>query len=233
MVVTDPEAPKHRRASQILVPMDTPGLTIVRPVEVFNDDGGHAHCEVTYENCRVPAGNLLGEEGDGFSISQARLGPGRIHHCMRAIGGAERAFDLMCQRAIHRVAHGSALADKGIIQHWIAISRMEIDQARLLLLHAAWKMDKYGKHAARQEISMIKTVAANMFQQVVDRSMQTHGALGFTGDTPLFSLWAYARTLRMADGPDEVHNMVVARRELRKYGYDMNAAIATPTPVRA
>lgn len=216
MVVTDPEAPPHRRASQILVPLDTPGMTVVRPVHVFNDNGGHGHCEVRYENCRVPAGNLLGGEGDGFAISQARLGPGRIHHCMRAIGGAQRALDMMCERALSRYVHGSLLADKGVIQEWIAASRMEIEQARLLVLYATWKMDTFGKKEARHEISMIKTVAANMFQTVVDRAIQTHGALGTTNDIPLARLWAYARILRLADGPDEVHNMVIARRELRR-----------------
>ncbi len=216
MVVTDPEAPPHRRASQILVPLDTPGMTVVRPVHVFNDNGGHGHCEVRYEDCRVPAGNLLGGEGEGFAISQARLGPGRIHHCMRAIGGAQRALDMMCERALSRYVHGSLLADKGVIQEWIAASRMEIEQARLLVLYAAWKIDTFGKKEARHEISMIKTVAANMFQTVVDRAIQTHGALGTTNDIPLARLWAYARILRLADGPDEVHNMVIARRELRR-----------------
>jgi len=230
MVVTDPEAEPHRRASQILVPLDTPGMKIVRPVPVFNHDGGHAHAEVIYDNVKVPATNLLGKEGDGFPISQARLGPGRIHHCMRAIGGAERALDLLCQRALNRVTHGSTLADKGIIQHWIAQSRMEIDQARLLVLYAAWKMDKYGKKEARQEISMVKTVAANMYQRVVDRAMQTHGAMGLTNDTPLVSLFAYARTLRLADGPDEVHNQVVARRELRRVMALKTAAIPAAVP---
>ncbi|HKJ00114.1 MAG TPA: acyl-CoA dehydrogenase family protein [bacterium] len=224
MVVTDPEAPPHRRASQILVPLDTPGMTVVRPVHVFNDNGGHGHCEVRYENCRVPASNLLGEEGDGFPIAQARLGPGRIHHCMRAIGGAQRALDMMCERALTRVTHGSPLADKGVIQEWIAKSRMEIEQARLLVLYAAWKIDAFGKKEARHEISMIKTVAANMFQTVVDRAIQTHGALGTTNDVPLARLWAYARILRLADGPDEVHNMVVARRELRRVKAHMEQA---------
>ena len=228
MVVTDPDASKHRRASQILVPMDTPGFKVVRPVPVFNDDGGHGHCEVLYENVRVPASNLLGEEGDGFPIAQARLGPGRIHHCMRAIGGAERALDLMCERATTRFAHGSVLADKGVIQNWIAESRMEIDQARWLVLHTAWKMDKYGKKEARQEISMVKTVAANMFQRVCDRAMQVHGAMGITNDRPLFGFWSYARILRIADGPDEVHNMIVARREIRRF-----AKIAKPAAAPA
>jgi acyl-CoA dehydrogenase len=228
MVVTDPDAEPYRRASQILVPLDTPGMKIVRPVPVVNDDGGHGHCEVRYENCRVPASNLLGREGDGFMISQARLGPGRIHHCMRAIGGAERALDLMCRRAQSRFTHGSLLSEKGLIQNWIAEARMEIDQARLLVLHAAWKMDRYGKKEARQEISMVKTVAANMFQRVCDRAMQVHGAMGVTNDTPLMRLWAYARILRIADGPDEVHNMVVARRELKRVSQIKTAAVPLP-----
>lgn len=225
MVVTDPDAEKHRRASQILVPLGTPGMKLVRPVPVFNHDGGHAHAEVIYDNVKVPVSNLLGKEGDGFAISQARLGPGRIHHCMRAIGGAERALDLMCQRAQNRFTHGSMLADKGIIQHWIALSRMEIDQARLLVLYAAWKMDTYGKKEAQQEISMVKTVAANMYQRVVDRAMQTHGAMGVTNDTPLVHLFSYARILRLADGPDEVHNQVVARRELKRVAQLRTGAI--------
>ncbi len=229
MVVTDPEAPPHRRASQILVPLATKGMNVIRPVHVFNDNGGHGHCEVRYENCRVPASNLLGKEGDGFPIAQARLGPGRIHHCMRAIGGAQRALDMMCERALKRVAHGSPLADKGVIQEWIAKSRMEIEQARLLVLYAAWKIDTYGKKEARHEISMIKTVAANMFQTVVDRAIQVHGALGTTNEVPLARLWAYARILRLADGPDEVHNMVIARRELRR----VKDRIALAQPVAA
>jgi len=232
MVVTDPDAPPHRRASQILVPLATKGMNVIRPVHVFNDNGGHGHCEVRYEKCRVPASNMLGEEGDGFSIAQARLGPGRIHHCMRAIGGAQRALDMMCERALKRVAHGSPLADKGVIQEWIAKSRMEIEQARLLVLYTAWKIDAYGKKEARHEISMIKTVAANMFQTVVDRAIQTHGALGTTNDVPLARLWAYARILRLADGPDEVHNMVVARRELRRVKERMAQAQPVAAAVR-
>ncbi len=230
MVVTDPEAQPHRRASQILVPLDTPGMTIVRPVHVFNDNGGHGHCEVKYENCRVPASNMLGEEGDGFPIAQARLGPGRIHHCMRAIGGASRALDMMIERALTRFIHGSLLSEKGVIQEWIAKSRMEIEQARWLVLHAAWKMDKYGKKEARHEISMIKTVCANTFQTVVDRAIQTHGALGTTNDVPLARLWAYARILRLADGPDEVHNMVIARREVRRMKEKMAQPVAAAAP---
>ena len=230
MVVTDPDAQPHRRASQILVPLGTPGMTVVRPVHVFNDNGGHGHCEVTYENCRVPASNMLGEEGDGFPIAQARLGPGRIHHCMRAVGGASRALDMMIQRALTRFVHGSLLSEKGVIQEWIAKSRMEIEQARWLVLHAAWKMDKYGKKEARHEISMIKTVCANTFQTVVDRSIQVHGALGTTNDVPLARMWAYARILRLADGPDEVHNMVIARREVKRMKEKMAQSVAVATP---
>ena len=230
MVVTDPDAQPHRRASQILVPLGTPGMTVVRPVHVFNDNGGHGHCEVTYEDCRVPASNMLGEEGDGFPIAQARLGPGRIHHCMRAVGGASRALDMMIQRALTRFVHGSLLSEKGVIQEWIAKSRMEIEQARWLVLHAAWKMDKYGKKEARHEISMIKTVCANTFQTVVDRSIQVHGALGTTNDIPLARLWAYARILRLADGPDEVHNMVIARREVKRMKEKMAQSVAVATP---
>ncbi|HEX7926851.1 MAG TPA: acyl-CoA dehydrogenase family protein [bacterium] len=228
MVVTDPSAEPHRRASQILVPLGTPGMKLKRPVPVVNHDGGHAHAEVIYDNVTVPASNLLGKEGDGFPISQARLGPGRIHHCMRAIGGAERALDLLCQRALNRKTHGSLLSEKGLIQNWIAECRMAIDQSRLLVLYTAWKMDKYGKKEARQEISMVKTVAANMYQTVCDRAMQVHGAMGLTNDTPLMNMWAYARTLRLADGPDEVHNMVVARRELKRVSQLKTAAIPAP-----
>jgi len=227
MVVTDPDAEPYRRASQILVPLDTPGMRIARPIPVVNHDGGHGHCEVYYENCKVPASNLLGKEGDGFMISQARLGPGRIHHCMRAIGGAERALDLMCRRAATRYTHGSLLSEKGLIQNWIAESRLEIDQARLLVLYTAWKMDRFGKKEARQEISMVKTVAANMYQRVCDRAMQVHGAMGLTNDTPLMNMWAYSRTLRLADGPDEVHNMVVARREIKRVA-ELKTAAAPP-----
>ena len=228
MVVTDPGAPKHQRASMILVPFDTPGFNLIRPVPVFNHDGGHGHAEIVYDNCRVPVSNILGEEGGGFTIAQARLGPGRIHHCMRGIGGAERALQLMCERAQTRWTHGSFLAEKGIIQDWIAKSRMEIDQARLLVLYAAWKMDTHGKKAAKQEISMVKTVVANMFQTVVDRAIQAFGAMGTTNDVPLANLWSYARIMRLADGPDEVHNMVVARRELGRY-----ANLVKPAPTKA
>jgi acyl-CoA dehydrogenase len=217
MAVTDPEAAPHLRASMIIVPIDTPGMTIVRPVPVMGHAGGGGHCEIRYEACRVPAANLLGPEGGGFVIAQARLGPGRIHHCMRAIGGAERALEMMCRRANTRVAFGSLLAEKQFVQDMIALSRMEIDQARLLVLHAAWKMDSVGKKEARQEISMIKVVAANVYMNVLDRAIQVHGALGVSDDTPLARMWRDGRMLRLADGPDEVHKQVIARRELARF----------------
>jgi len=217
MTVTNPDAAPHLRASMILVPIDTPGLTIVRPVPVMGHTGGGGHCEIRYEDCRVPAENVLGPVGGGFVIAQARLGPGRIHHCMRAIGGAERALEMMCRRANTRIAFGEPLANKQFVQDMIATSRMEIDQARLLVLYAAWKMDTAGKKEARQEISMIKVVAANVFMQVVDRAIQVHGALGVSDDTPLARMWRDGRMLRLADGPDEVHKQVIARRELRRF----------------
>jgi acyl-CoA dehydrogenase len=217
MAVTDPDAAPHLRASMIIAPIDAPGLNIVRPVSVMGHTGGGGHCEIRYEDCRVPADNVLGPVGGGFMIAQARLGPGRIHHCMRAIGGAERALEMMCQRANRRVAFGEPLAKKQFVQDMIAISRMEIDQARLLTLYAAWKMDAVGKKEARQEISMIKVVAANVFMQVLDRAIQVHGALGVSDDTPLARMWRDGRMLRLADGPDEVHKQVIARRELARW----------------
>jgi acyl-CoA dehydrogenase len=217
MVVTDPEAAPHKRASMILVPVDTPGFEGIRPVSVMGHDGGPGHWEVRYDDCRVPAGNLLGERGAGFAIAQDRLGPGRIHHCMRAIGSAERAFELMCKRAHEREAFGGPLAEKQFVQDFIACSRIEIDGARLMVLHAAWKMDTEGKRAARQAISMIKVVAAQMHQEVLDRAIQVHGALGMSDDTPLALMWRQGRWLRIADGPDEVHKMVIALRELNRF----------------
>ncbi|HYC22107.1 MAG TPA: acyl-CoA dehydrogenase family protein [Candidatus Bathyarchaeia archaeon] len=217
MAVTNPDAAPHLRASQIIVPIDTPGLNIVRSVPVMGHTGGGGHCEIRYEDCRVPATNLLGPEGGGFVIAQARLGPGRIHHCMRAIGGAERALDLMCQRANTRQAFGSPLGDKQFVQDFIATSRMEIDQARLLTLYAAWKMDTVGKKEARQEISMIKVVAANMYMHVLDRAIQVFGAAGMSDDFPIARMWRDGRSLRIADGPDEAHKQVIARRELKRW----------------
>jgi acyl-CoA dehydrogenase len=217
MVVTDPDAAPHKRASMIVVPVDTPGLTGVRPVPVMGHDSGPGHWELLYEDVRVPAASLLGSRGDGFAIAQARLGPGRIHHCMRAIGSAERAFEMMCQRAHDREAFGGPLADKQFVQDFIATSRIEIDSARLMVLHAAWKMDTEGKRAARQEISMIKVQAAQMHQAVCDRAMQVHGALGMSDDVPLALMWREGRWLRIADGPDEVHKVSIARRELNRF----------------
>ncbi len=217
MVVTEPDAPPHRRSSMIIVPTDAPGFNLIRAVSVMGHTGGGGHCEVRYEDCRVPATNLLGVEGGGFAIAQARLGPGRIHHCMRCIGAAERALELMCKRANTRYTHGSLLAEKSVIQNWIAESRMEIEQARLLTLYAAWKMDTVGKKEARQEIAMIKVVAANMMMTVLDRAIQTFGAMGVSDDTPIARMWRDGRSMRLADGPDEVHKMTVARRELRRW----------------
>jgi acyl-CoA dehydrogenase len=224
MAVTDPEAHKYARASMILVPTDAPGFNLVRPVPVMGHDGGPGHCEIRYEDCRVPADNLLGPRQAGFVIAQDRLGPGRIHHCMRAIGSCERAIEMMCKRANERESFGSRLADKQFIQDFIAKSRMETDQARLLTLLAAWKMDNAGKRAARQEISMIKVVAANVVMDVLDRAIQVHGALGMSDDTPLAGMWRFSRMLKVADGPDEVHKMVIARRELNRWTTEAETA---------
>ena len=217
MVVTDPDAHPYARASMILVPTDAEGFDLVRAIPVMGHDGGPGHCEIRYEDCRVPASNVLGPRQAGFVIAQDRLGPGRIHHCMRAIGTAERAIEMMCRRASERESFGGKLADKQFIQDFVAKSRIEIEQARLLTLYAAWKMDTAGKRAARQEISMIKVVAANVVMDVLDRSIQTHGSLGMTDDTPLAMMWRYSRMLRIADGPDEVHKMVIARREIGRW----------------
>jgi acyl-CoA dehydrogenase len=237
MCVTEPEAHPYARASMILVPVDNPGFNLVRPVPVMGHDGGPGHCEILYEDCRVPAANLLGERGAGFVIAQDRLGPGRIHHCMRAIGTAERAIEMMCERANLRETFGEKLADKQFVQDFIARSRMEVDQARLLTLLAAWKMDTAGKRAARQEISMIKVVAANMVMDVLDRAIQVHGALGMSDDTPLAGMWRYSRMLKVADGPDEVHKMVIARRELNRSAKRLQgeeeAERSEPVPAKA
>jgi acyl-CoA dehydrogenase len=226
MVITDPDAPPYARASMICVPTDNPGFNLVRPIPVMGHDRGPGHCEIRYEGARVPKENLLGERGAGFAIAQDRLGPGRIHHCMRAIGTAERAHEMMCRRANERVAFGGPLADKQFVQEAIATSRMDIDQARLLTLYAAWKMDTAGKRAARQQISAIKVVAANMVMDVLDRAIQIHGSLGMSDDTPLAALWRFSRMLRLADGPDEVHKMVLARRELNRWSKRAEAEAA-------
>jgi acyl-CoA dehydrogenase len=217
MVVTDPDAAPHKRASMILVPTDAPGFNLIRPVSVMGHDGGPGHCEIRYESCRVSKENLLGDRGAGFKIAQDRLGPGRIHHCMRAIGAAERAHEMMCRRAATRHAFGGPLGEKQFVQDFIAKSRIEIDGARWMVLNAAWQMDEYGKREARQAISMTKVVAANVVMDVLDRSIQVHGALGVSDDTPLAAMWRGLRMLRLADGPDEVHKMVIAMRELNRY----------------
>jgi acyl-CoA dehydrogenase len=214
---TSPDGPRHLQQSMVLVPMDTPGVTNVRALPVFGYQDREGHCELLFDDVRVPVTNLLGEEGGGFAIAQARLGPGRIHHCMRCIGMAERALELMCRRVQHRVAFGKKLAEQGVIQEWIADSRIEIEQARLLTMKAAWLMDNVGNKGARTEISAIKVIAPNMALRVVDRAIQAHGGAGVSDDFPLAAMYAGLRTLRLADGPDEVHRMQLARREIRKY----------------
>ena len=213
---TDPTGPKHRQQSMILVPVDTPGVRIVRNLKVlgFTDRDGHA--EITFDDVRVPASNLLGEAGDGFSIAQARLGPGRIHHCMRAIGAAERALDLMCRRARDRVAFGGPLADHDLVRSAIARSRVEIDQARLYVQQTAWLIDHHGARGARQQIAAIKYVVPQMATRVIDRAIQVHGGAGLSQDTPLSAMYAWHRAMRLFDGPDEVHLLSVARAELRR-----------------
>jgi len=215
---TDPEAEKHRQQSMILVPRDTPGVTIRRMLPVFGfDDAPHGHAEITFENVRVPAGNILLGEGRGFEIAQGRLGPGRIHHCMRAIGLAERALEMMCRRSLERRPFGKPLADQGVIVERIAKSRILIDQARLLTLNAAWRMDTVGNKEARTEIAEIKVAAPEMACQVVDWAIQAHGAAGVTEDFDLSYMFKIARTLRIVDGPDEVHRFQLGRMELNKY----------------
>lgn len=217
---SDPDAPTYTQQSMVLVPLDTPGVTIERALPVFGYQDREGHCEISFTDVRVPATNLLGTEGGGFAIAQARLGPGRIHHCMRTLGAAERALELMCRRVVGRSAFGKPLASQGVIQTWIADGRMEIDQARLLTLYAAWLMDNVGNKAARTEISAIKVVAPNVALRVIDNAIQAHGGAGVCDDTPLAAMYAGIRTLRIADGPDEVHRMVIARRELGRYTGD-------------
>jgi acyl-CoA dehydrogenase len=218
MFVTNPEAPKHLRQSQILVPMDAKGVTVVRPMYVFGkDDAPHGHMHITFDDVRVPKENILLGEGRGFEISQGRLGPGRIHHCMRSIGVAERALELLCTRALSRTAFGKPLAELGGNYDIIADSRIEIDMCRLAVLKAAYMMDTIGNKEARKYISAIKVSVPNMTLKVIDAAIQMYGALGVSQDTPLAAMWTGQRTLRLADGPDEVHRRVIAREELKKY----------------
>ncbi|HEX3782120.1 MAG TPA: acyl-CoA dehydrogenase family protein [Pseudonocardiaceae bacterium] len=216
---TDLSAEKHRQQSMILVPKDTPGVTVKRGVHVFGyTDGPHGgHGEVVFDNVRVPAENLIAGEGEGFAIAQARLGPGRIHHCMRGLGMAERGLELMCRRAVGRVAFGKPLAEQGVVQEWIAESRIRIEQARLLVLKAAWLMDTVGNRGAHTEIQAIKVAVPSTVEWVLDKAIQAHGGGGVSQDFPLASLWTQARTMRIFDGPDEVHRRSLARRELRQY----------------
>ncbi|MDQ6606895.1 MAG: acyl-CoA dehydrogenase family protein [Actinomycetota bacterium] len=213
---TDPDGPRYRQQSMVLVPRDTPGVTIARNLPVFGYVDPEGHAEVIFDDVRIPATNLIANEGDGFLISQARLGPGRIHHCMRALGAAERALELMCRRAASRVTFGSPVSERANIQDWIAESRIEIEMARLLTMKAAWLMDTVGNKHARMEISAIKVAAPNVALKVVDRAIQVHGGGGMSDDFPLAMMYAHLRTLRLADGPDEIHKRTIARDELRK-----------------
>ncbi|MDF9714818.1 acyl-CoA dehydrogenase family protein [Nocardioides sp. ChNu-99] len=226
---TDPNADRHRQQSMILVPRDTPGVEIVRPMEVFGyddrDHGGHA--EIVFHDVRVPRANLVGEEGQGFAIAQARLGPGRIHHCMRSIGVAERAIELMCARADGRVAFGRSLSEQGVVRDWIAESRVRLEQLRLLVLKAAWLMDTVGNRGAHTEIQAIKIATPSTVQWILDKAIQVHGAGGLSQDFPLAASYAGIRTLRFADGPDEVHKQALARHELRRQA-DRRAAAGQP-----
>jgi acyl-CoA dehydrogenase len=217
---TDAGLPRHRQHSMVLVPADAPGVRIVRSLPVFGYEEAVGHAEIEFRDVRVPAGNLLGDEGSAFAIAQARLGPGRIHHCMRAIGQAERAFDLMCQRALRRAPFGLPLAEQGVVQNWIAESRVDLEAARLLVMKTAWLMDTVGNREAAVEISAIKVLVPNVVERVFDRAIQTYGGAGVSDDFPLAYGWAYNRTLRLVDGPDEVHKAAIARRELKRYRAD-------------
>ncbi len=214
---TDPSAAPHRQQSMVLVPMNAPGVEVVRDLLVFGFNDQEGHCEVHFNDVRVPRSNLLGQQGGGFAIAQARLGPGRMHHCMRSIGAAERALELMCRRAHERTAFGRALAEQGVIREWVADSRIEIDQARLLTLHAAWLLDRFDNKVARGAIAAIKIAVPNMAARVVDRAIQVHGGGGVGPDFPLARMYAWQRTLRLADGPDEVHRRTLGRLELAKF----------------
>ncbi|MDP3168209.1 MAG: acyl-CoA dehydrogenase family protein [Hydrogenophaga sp.] len=221
-----PDASAHSRHSMVIVPLDTPGFTIVRNVAIMHHHTPEGHCEVTFENVRVPVSSLLGQEGAGFALAQARLGPGRVHHCMRSIGQCELAMELMCERALTRKAFGKHLSDFANVQDWIAHSRVEIDQARLLVLRAAWLMDTQGNKAARIDVSAIKLVAALLQTRVLDRAMQVFGAMGITPDTPLSYLWTWGRAMRFFDGPDEVHLRAIARHELSRARENLGSTAA-------
>jgi acyl-CoA dehydrogenase len=214
---TDPTGPVYRQQSMMVVPIDSPGLTVLRNLPVFGYEDRAGHAEITFENVRVPAKDVLLGEGEGFAISQARLGPGRIHHCMRSIGVAERALEMMCQRARKRVTFGKPLAERSNIQDWIAESRIDIEMVRLLTLRAAHLMDTVGNKAARTDIAAIKVAVPNVVLRIIDRAIQVHGGAGVTNDFPLASMYAHMRTVRIVDGPDEVHKRVIARHELRRY----------------
>ena len=216
MGVANPDEAPHRRQSMMLVPLDTPGLTVERNISVMNHVAPDGHCELLLRNVRVPAANLLGEEGAGFAMAQARLGPGRIHHCMRSIGQCELALELMSERAQERKTFGKYLREHGVVAEWIAESRCELEQARLLVLKAAWMIDRLGAKAAMNEIAMIKAVVPRMQTRILDRAMQCLGAMGLSPDTPLVELWGHGRFLRIADGPDQVHLRSIARNEIRK-----------------
>jgi acyl-CoA dehydrogenase len=222
MAVTNPDGPARRRTSMFVVPADTPGVTVLRDVPTMEEPAEHharpgGHSEILYTDVHVPAANRIGKEGDGFLLAQQRLGPGRIHHCMRWLGQSQRAFDMLCERAVSRYAHGSMLADKQLVQDWIATSAAEMTAARLMTLQAAWKLDHGGLAGARTEIAMIKFYGASVLYNVIDRAIQVHGSLGYTTDLPLESMYRYARGARIYDGPDEVHKVTVARRVLRNY----------------
>ena len=214
---TDPTAPRHRQQSMVIVPIDTPGVSVLRPLPVFGYQDREGHVEIDFEDVRIPVANLLAGEGDGFMISQTRLGPGRIHHCMRTIGAAERALELLCQRASQRATFGLPVSERANIQDWIAEARIEIEMIRLLTLKTAWLMDTAGNRHARTEIAAIKVAAPNIALRIIDRAIQVHGGGGVSDDFPLASMWAHQRTLRLADGPDEVHKRTIARHELRRW----------------
>jgi acyl-CoA dehydrogenase len=234
---TNPEAPKHRQQSMVLVPIDTPGVAIVRGLPVFGYHDREGHAEVHFDEVRVPTSALLGGEGEGFAISQARLGPGRIHHCMRSIGAGERALELLCRRALSRTTFGRPIAENANVMDWIAEARIELEMIRLLTMKTAWLMDTVGNRHARVEIAAIKVAGPQVAMKIIDRAIQIHGGGGVSDDFPLAAMWAYQRTLRLADGPDEVHKRTIAQRELRRWqapvGESATNGMAAGAPVAA